>query len=52
MAKVKIENIKTKVVKEIEKTIASDYLGTGDWKLIEEKKEQNYKRFDSRKEEE
>nr|DAI31733.1 MAG TPA: hypothetical protein [Bacteriophage sp.] len=52
MVKVKIENIKTKVVKEVEKAIASDYLGTGVWKLVEEKKEQNYRNFNSRKEEE
>lgn len=49
MAKIKIENIKTKVIKEVEKVIASDYLGTGNWKLVEEKKEQ---KFISRKEEE
>lgn len=52
MAKVKIENIKTKIVKIVEKNIASDYLGTGNWKLVEEKKEQNYRKFDTRKEEE
>lgn len=52
MVKVKIENVKTKVVKEVEKAIASDYLGTGAWKLVEEKKEQNYRNFNSRKEEE
>ena len=52
MVKVIIENINTKVVKEVEKAIASDYLGTGTWKLVEEKKEQNYRKFDTRKEEE
>ena len=43
MVKVKIENIKTKVVKEVEKAIASDYLGTGTWKLVEEKYKPKFK---------
>ena len=33
MAKVKVVNKKTKVVKEVEKSIASDYVGTGEWEL-------------------
>lgn len=34
MAKVKVQNIKTGVVKEVEKAIASDYIGTKEWKLV------------------
>lgn len=36
MEKVKIKNKKTKVVKEVSKTIASDYLGTNEWELVKE----------------
>ena len=40
MVKVKIQDVKNKVIKEVEKTLASDYIGTGKFKLYEEKKEQ------------
>ena len=40
MEKVKVRNLKTKVEKKVEKTFASDYLGTKEWELAkkEEKK--------------
>lgn len=39
MDNVKVQNKKTKVVKEVSKKIASDYLGTKDWEMFEEKKQ-------------
>lgn len=47
MEKVKIINIKTNVVKEVEKMFASDYLGTKEWQLVkkEEKKYELPKRL-------
>ena len=36
--KVKIKNKKTGAIKEIKKTLASDYIGTGDFVLVEETK--------------
>lgn len=39
MEKVKVKNVKTGVVKEIDKAIAGDYLGMKDWTLIAEKEE-------------
>ena len=38
MAKVKIRNIETGAVKEVEKSLASDYIGTKKFVLYEEKK--------------
>ena len=38
MAKVKIKNIKTGAVKEVEKSLASDFIGTKKFVLYEEKK--------------
>lgn len=38
MDKVKVVNKKTKVVKEVEKSIASDYIGTGEWDLLKKEK--------------
>lgn len=38
MAKVKIKNIKTGAVKEVEKSLASDFIGTKNFVLYEEKK--------------
>ena len=38
MAKVKIKDIKTGAVKEVEKSLASDFIGTGKFELYEEKK--------------
>ena len=39
MARVKIKDVKTGAVKEVEKSLASDFIGTGKFKLYEEKKE-------------
>lgn len=41
MEKVKLVNKKTKVVKEVEKTFASDYLATKQWTLYQ-KDEKRY----------
>ena len=38
MAKVKIKNIQTGAVKEVEKSLASDFIGTKKFVLYEEKK--------------
>lgn len=35
MEKIKLKNKKTDVVKEINKTIAGDYLGTNEWIVVE-----------------
>lgn len=40
MEKVKIKDIKTGAVKEVKKTLAADYIGTGKFVLVEEKEEQ------------
>ena len=37
MEKVKVENKKTKVIKFVDKKIASDYLATKEWQLVNEK---------------
>lgn len=51
--KLKLENIKTGVVKEIEKSLASDYIATKEWKLVEEKKvTSNFYKKQEKKEEE
>lgn len=39
MEKIKIQDIKTKAVKEVNKSLASDYIGTGNFKLYTEPKE-------------
>lgn len=38
MEKVKIKSIKTGVVKEVAKSLAGDFVGTGNFKLVEDKK--------------
>lgn len=48
MDKVKIMNINTGVVKEVSKAIASDFVGTKEWKIVDketEKKETKPKTF-------
>jgi hypothetical protein len=45
MARVKIKDVKTGAVKEVEKSLASDFIGTGKFKLYEEKAEQTSKPF-------
>lgn len=42
MEKVKVKNVKTGVVKEIDKSIAGDYLGMKDWKLATAEREEKY----------
>lgn len=39
MSKVKIRDVKTKVIKEVEKSLASDYIGTKRFELVNESKE-------------
>lgn len=39
MEKVKIKDIKTGAIKEVKKSLAGDYVGTGKFALVEEKKE-------------
>ena len=39
MEKVKVKNVKTGVVKTINKAIAGDYVGMKDWTLFAEKEE-------------
>lgn len=41
MEKVKIQNIKTGVIKEVAKSLAGDFVGTGNFKLVENKKVDN-----------
>lgn len=50
MEKIKIQNIKTGAVKEVKKVLAGDYIGTGDFKLYEEKKEEPKKTIFTKKE--
>lgn len=40
MNKVKIENIKTGVVKEVSINLLNDYVGTGEFKVYEEKQKE------------
>lgn len=42
MEKVKVKNIKTGVVKIVDKAIAGDYLGMKDWKLATAEKQEKY----------
>ena len=37
MEKVKIKNIKSGAIEEVKKELAGDYVGTGEWVLVEEK---------------
>ncbi len=37
MEKVKIKDIKTGAVKEVNKSLAGDYVGTGNFKIVNEK---------------
>lgn len=38
MTKVMVQNVKTKAIKEINKEILSDYIGTKEWKVYEKSK--------------
>ena len=40
MVKVKIQDVKSNVIKEVEMSIASDFVGTGKFRLYKEKKVQ------------
>jgi len=40
MEKVKIKDIKTGAIKEVKKSLAGDYVGTGKFELVEDKKEE------------
>ena len=37
--KVKVKDIRNGTIYEVRKSLASDYIGTGDFELVEEKKE-------------
>lgn len=43
IAKVKIRNVKTGAIEEVKKVLASDYIGTGDFELYEEKEKKEAK---------
>ena len=43
MDKVKIKDVKTGAIKEVKKTLAGDYIGTGKFVLVEEKENKNDK---------
>lgn len=51
MEKVKIKNIKTGAIKEVKKSLAGDYIGTGDFVLINEEDKKESKSFVSKTEE-
>ena len=40
MDKVKIQDVKTGAIKEVNKSLAGDFIGTGNFRLYEEKKEE------------
>ena len=42
---VKIKNIKTGIIKNVDKKIAGDFLGTKEWSVFKEEKEENSKRY-------
>ena len=42
MEKVKVKNVKTGVVKEVDKAIAGDYIGTKNWEIVTNEKEKKY----------
>lgn len=54
MNKVQVKNKKTGVTKEIKKVLASDYVGTKEWVLVDEKelKKESKPKFDFNKDEE
>lgn len=39
MEKVKIKDIKTGAIKDVKKSLAGDFIGTGKFELVEEKKQ-------------
>ncbi len=50
IVKVKIKDIKTGAIKEVKKSLASDYVGTGNFELVTEKKEEKKSNFFKTKE--
>lgn len=40
IVKVKIKDIKTGVIYEVKKSLASDYIGTGDFELVKDEKDE------------
>ena len=38
--KVKVKDIKTGAIYEVKKSLASDYIGTGDFELVEDEKQE------------
>ncbi len=51
MEKVKIKDIKTGAIKEVKKSLAGDYVGTGKFILVEDKKLEPKQKFNFSKEE-
>ena len=51
MEKVKIKDIKTGAIKEVKKSLAGDYVGTGKFILVEDKKLEPKQKFNFIKEE-
>lgn len=43
--KVKIKDIKTGAIYEVKKSLASDYIGTGDFELVEDEKQEKKSNF-------
>ena len=43
--KVKVKDIKTGVIYEVKKSLASDYVGTGDFELVSDEKEEKKSAF-------
>lgn len=43
METIKIKDVKTGAVKEVKKSLASDYVGTGKFEIYKEEKKQNVK---------
>lgn len=45
IVKVKVRDIKTGVIYEVKKSLASDYIGTGDFELVNDEKENKKNSF-------
>lgn len=50
METIKIKDVKTGAIKEVKKSLASDYVGTGKFEIYKEKEKPNFK-FNVNKEE-
>jgi hypothetical protein len=45
IVKVKIKDKKTGAIKEVKKSLVSDYIGTGNFELVQDKKEEKKSNF-------